>query len=143
MTVAEVEVRRARRFGWTSLACWALLGLALEIAHGFKLAGYLDDTSTRTLLRLGHAHGVLLSLAVLIYSVAGAPLLADRADGGRRTGRFLRAAAVLIPTGFTLGAIHPTEADPSVGIFLVPAGAAALMAGLVLLAAAAWRHKQT
>ncbi|MCZ7687492.1 MAG: hypothetical protein M5U28_55625 [Sandaracinaceae bacterium] len=48
---------RAARFGWTSLALWACAGVALEAAHGFKLAAYLDDELARMLLRLAHAHG--------------------------------------------------------------------------------------
>jgi hypothetical protein len=37
--------RRSRRFGWTALAAWALFGLAIEGAHGFKLGVYLKTTS--------------------------------------------------------------------------------------------------
>ena len=64
------ELRRCRRFGWTSLAAWALFGLALEAAHGFKLAAYLDDNLRHTILRLAHAHGVILALVVLAFAAA-------------------------------------------------------------------------
>ena len=40
---------------------WALSGLAIEGAHGFKLGVYLDDDLRHTLLRLAHAHGVILA----------------------------------------------------------------------------------
>jgi len=119
MSAADDEVRRARRFGWTSLAVWALVGLVLEAAHGFKLGFYLDDGLTRTL--------------------GGAPLLTDRADGGRSVGRLLRAGALLVPLGFALSALRHGETDPSLPIFLVPLGALALVAGLARLAWAAWR----
>ena len=62
------ELRRCWRFGWTSLAAWALFGLALEAAHGFKLAAYLDDNLRHAILRLAHAHGVILALVVLAFA---------------------------------------------------------------------------
>ena len=131
------ETRRCRRFGWTALFIWATLGLALEAAHGFKLAWFLDDTLRRTLLRLAHAHGVVLALVVLAYaSSAGA---AGDQSGVRWTGRLLRAGAVLIPIGFALSAVHPSEGDPGLAIVLVPAGAVALLAGLAGAALRTWR----
>lgn len=133
------EARRSRRFGWTSLAVWATAGVGLETAHGFKLAVYLDDEVARLLLRLAHAHGVGLSLVVLVYSVAGAPLLASTSDGGRRVGAALRVAAVGLPAGFLAGAIGHPEGDPSVGVLLVPLAALALLWALARLAIAAFR----
>src|SRR5262249_48615315 len=61
------EPLRAARFGWTSLLAWAATGLALETAHGLKLAAYLDDALVRLLLTLAHAHGVGLALVVLAH----------------------------------------------------------------------------
>ena len=133
----EGEARRSRRFGWTALLVWASLGLALEAAHGFKLAWFLDDDLRRTLLRLAHAHGVVLALVVLAYaSSAGA---AGDQSGVRWTGRLLRAGAVLIPIGFALSALRPSEGDPGVAIALVPIGALALLAGLAGAALRTWR----
>ena len=132
------ERAASRRFGWTWLLLWAIGGTALEVAHGFKLSGYLDDEVARMLLRLGHAHGVGLSIVVLVHGVAGAPLFADREDGGRAAGTLLRIGAVLIPLGFALGAIAHPESDPGVGIFLVPPGAACLLAALAWTAVRAW-----
>ena len=132
------EVAAARRFGWSALLVWALLGLGLELAHGFKLAPYLDDELTRLLLRLAHAHGVGLALLVLVYSSAGAPLLAHRPHAGRTTGRLLRLAAILLPLGFFLGAIQHPEGDPGLPIALSPIGAACLLAALFQLAHAAF-----
>ena len=136
------EIRRCRRFGWTSLAAWALFGLAIEAAHGFKLGAYLDDNLRHTILRLAHAHGVILALVVLAFPAA---LPSDKADQSvrtaRRTGILLRAGALLIPAGFALGAIAPHEGDPGWPVLLVPVGGALLVAGLIRTAWRAWRFR--
>jgi hypothetical protein len=133
------EQARARRFGWTSLLAWAVLGSALEAAHGFKVDAYLGDELARMLLRLGHAHGVGLSIVVLVYGVSGVPALALRAGQPPLAGKLLRIAAVLMPAGFALSAFGHPEGDPSVAIFAVPLGAIALLAGLTIVARASWR----
>ncbi|MEO0325883.1 MAG: hypothetical protein AAF447_23235 [Myxococcota bacterium] len=130
------EARRtSARFGWSALFVAALSGLALEAAHGFKLAPYLDDALTRLLLTLAHAHLAGLALAVLAHG-AFASL-----DPG--AGPWLRVAAVLMPAGFALGAIAHPEGDPSWPIVLVPLGALALLVGLGRMARAAWRSGPT
>ena len=126
----STEARRCLRFGWTSLALWALFGLALEAAHGFKLAVYLDDALRHTLLRLSHAHGVVLALVVLVYG-RGAPAAS--------VGRLLRAGALVVPAGFALSAIAPHEGDPGWPVALVPIGGALLVIGFGRAAAQAWR----
>ena len=134
------EARRCRRFAWTSLAGWALFGLALEAAHGFKLATYLDDNLRHTILRLAHAHGVVLALVVLAFA-ASLPARADDGDGvpaARRTGLLLRAGALLIPAGFALGGIAPHEGDPGWPVVLVPVGGLLLVGGLVRMAWRSW-----
>ncbi len=164
------EARRCRRFGWTSLAAWALFGLALEAAHGFKLAAYLDDNLRHTILRLAHAHGVILALVVIGYGgtpddclgnpqrvpepsrdgtrraeLAGSPRDGRDSDeksrAARRTGTLLRAAALLIPVGFALGAVASHEGDPGWPVLLVPVGGALLVAGLIRAAWRAWRDR--
>ncbi len=136
----EDETSRARRFGWASLLVWVTAGLGIEGAQGFRVAGYVGDELTRTLLRLAHAHGVGLSLVVLVYSSAGVPLIASRSDGGLRIGRRLRAAAVLIPSGFALSAVGHPEGDPSLAILAVPLGALLLLASLAHLVFASLRR---
>jgi hypothetical protein len=118
---------------------WALFGLAIEAAHGFKLGAYLDDNLRHTILRLGHAHGVILALVVLAFPATLSPGADDRA--ARRTGRLLRAGALLIPAGFALGAIAPHEADPGWPVVLVPIGGALLVGGLIRTAWQAWRFR--
>lgn len=133
------EARRCRRFAWTSLAAWALFGLALEAAHGFKLAAYLDDNLRHTILRLAHAHGVVLALVVLAFAAslpAGAG--ADGVPAARRTGLLLRAGALFIPAGFALGGIAPHEGDPGWPVVLVPVGGLLLVGGLVRMAWRSW-----
>jgi hypothetical protein len=133
------EPRRCRRFAWTSLFGWALFGLALEAAHGFKLSAYLDDSLRRTLLRLAHAHGVVLALVVLGFGENAAALL-ENPLSARRVGRLLRAGALLVPLGFALSAIRSSEGDPSLPILLVPLGALLLLAALGRTALATWRQ---
>jgi hypothetical protein len=93
------------------------------------------------LLRLGHAHGVGLSIVVLVYGVSGVPALTLRAGQPPLAGTLLRAAAVLMPLGFALSAFGHPEGDPSVAIFAVPIGALALLAGLTIVAQSAWRSR--
>jgi hypothetical protein len=137
---ARSESERARTLGFVGLFAWALLGLALETAHGFKWAPYLDDPMIRELLRLAHAHGVLLSLVCLAYASHGAALFARAAHGGKPIRLLLTAAWLLIPSGFALGAWGHSEADPSVAIWLVPFGAVSLLVALGWLAIASIRH---
>ncbi len=139
MTRADEETLRARRFGWISLLVWATAGLLIEGAQGFRIPGYVRDELARTLVRLGHAHGVGLSLVVLLYSSAGVPLLRDRADAGRSVGRRLRAAAVLVPLGFAFSAFRHPEGDPSIAVLAVPIGGVLLVWSLASLAVAAYR----
>jgi len=134
-----LEQQRAQRFGWTSLLTWASLGFALEAAHGFKIAIYLDDDLARMLLRLGHAHGVGLSLVILAYSVAALPAMTSTPGRTPLPGRLLRVGALLVPVGFAASAFGHPEGDPSPLVFLVPIGAAALLIGLALIVRAMWR----
>lgn len=136
-----LEQARAQRFGWTSLLVWAVLGAALEAAHGFKLATYLQDDLTRMLLRLGHAHGVGLSLVVLAYSVTALPAMASAPGRVPLAGRLLRVAAMLVPLGFALSAFGHPEGDPSPAVFLVPIGACALLVALALIVRSLRRAK--
>lgn len=125
------------RLGWSLLALYACTGVALEAAHGWKVSAYLDDALARELLRLAHAHGVGLSLVVILFGVSAAPRLDERLAA--HLVHALTAAAILMPLGFALGAIDHPEGDPSVGIVLVPIGALALLYGLLRTAIALWR----
>ena len=132
--VRATEARGSIRFGWVALLVGAASGVVLETLHGFKVGPYLDDPLARLLLTLAHVHAVGLALVVLVYAVAGAPLVASRWPG-----RLLRVAAVLVPAGFAMGAFAHPEGDPNVAILLVPLGAAALVVGLALMVRAAFQ----
>ena len=128
--------RQSKRFGWTSLLLWALVGVAIEAALGWKLPALLDDELARTLVRLGHAHGVGLSLVAIAHEALATPLFPA---GDRRALRAVQLASLLVPCGFVGSALGHPEGDPGVLIMLVPIGALALVAGLGRTALAAWR----
>jgi len=133
---SALPVRRHLAFGWTSLLAFALLGIALEAMHGFKVGWYLDvgHETRRLLLTLAHAHGVLLSLLNLAFAFA----LREAASPSRAlrlASPCLMAATVLMPAGFLLGGLVPYGGDPGFGILLLPPGAGFLLAAL---AATAW-----
>lgn len=128
--------RRHFRFGWWSLLLFATLGLVLEALHGFKVGAYLSvSNDTRRLMwTLAHAHGTLLSVVHLVFalSVRVFPEIVLRT--ARVVSRCLLSASVLLPGGFFLGGIVVYGGDPSLGILLLPVGAALLLIAVFLLA---------
>lgn len=125
MTQLSNERLCAQRFGFISLSVWTSLGLGLEAAHALKLTAYLDHPLRREVLVWAHAHGIGLALVVLAYAALGVH------PGSPRSGRRLRAGAVLMPLGFALSVFGVSEADPGPAIFLVPVGAVCAIAGLI------------
>ncbi len=125
------------RAGWYGLACFIALGIALEVMLAFEWRGYVDVESQerRLLLRLGHAHGTLLSLLQLAFAFTLSWLDTSAA---RRTARVasvgLGTGLLLVPLGFLLGGALASESDPAPGILLVPLGAVALLVGVVAAA---------
>ena len=138
-TTSEPGVDRDHlRFGWWSLLVFLVVGIALEVMHGFKVGFYLDvDQQTRRFMwTLGHAHGTLLSLVQIAFALSGlgGPTWSD---GARRVAsRCLRAAVVLMPAGFFLGGAFTYGGDPGLGIFLVGPGGVLLLVGVLLTARA-------
>jgi hypothetical protein len=125
--------RRHLRFGWYALAAFSLLGVALELAHAFKVGYYLDvDSEMRRLMwRLGHAHGTLLALVNVAFGCSVPRLGAAGPRHLRRSSASLIVAALLIPLGFLLGGIFANASDPGAFVALVPAGAVLLVFGAV------------
>lgn len=128
-----VRARRLTGIGFAALLCFALLGLILETLHAFKVPMYLnaDQGTRRLLMRLGHAHGGVLSIVQIVYGLTASrypdivsPLV---------TTSFLL-ALVLVPLGFLLGGLGATGADPSILVLLVPPGAFALLLALAITA---------
>ncbi len=115
-----------------------MLGLALELFHGFKVRMYLDvSNETRRLMwTLAHAHGSLLGLVhvVLGLSLHSIPELGTRTLGILSSS--LIGASILLPGGFFLGGITVYSGDPGLGILVVPVGAALLMITVFLIARA-------
>ena len=130
--------RACLRFGWTALAAFMLLGLGLEALHLIKAPLYLEAHLRRDLWTLGHAHGVLLGLANVVFALASHHAIPDPA---RRVApaRALRAAGLLLPLGFLLGGIGNAEGDPSLFILLAPAGALCAIYAAARTARAAYR----
>jgi hypothetical protein len=121
--------------GWCGLLLFLALGAALDALHGFKAGFYLDPDNKlrREMWTLAHAHGTLLAL-VNVGFAAGVTRLGRWTPGGLRVASFfLLDAAVLIPLGFFLGGISPSESDPWIGVLLVPIGALLLAAGVGLV----------
>lgn len=117
------------RFGWSGLLVFAALGVALEALHAWKVGAYLgvDNETRRLMWTLAHAHGVGLSLLQIAYA---ASLRLMAAVPSLLTSRLLHTATVLVPLGFFLGGVNTYEADPGLGILLVPVGALALLIAL-------------
>lgn len=142
--LAELRGRIARRHhlvGWWALLAFLTLGIALETLHGFKADLYLDPANRvrRLMWTLAHAHGTLLALVNIAFA-AGLPAFGSWGERGLKLASFfLLDALVLLPVGFFLGGIEPSEGDPASGVLLVPVGAALLLAAVALIAWAASR----
>lgn len=137
MSTGAETTARARfhfRFGWWTLLFFACLGLGLEALHGFKVGYYLDvaNETRRLMWRLGHAHGVLLSL---VHVAFGATLhaLAPTRRLVLVSSRALVGASLLLPAGFVLAGFGPHGGDPGPAIALVPLGATCLLVAVALL----------
>ena len=124
---------RNLRVGWWAIALFVALGIALEALHATKASYYLDEgNETRRLLwRLAHAHGTLLGLLNVVY---GLSVRSDVVSSTPFASRCLLAALALLPLGFFLGGIGAKGGDPGLGAALVPAGALALILGVVQVA---------
>lgn len=118
-----------QQFGWWSLLAFLFLGIILETMHALRVGWLLDvgNDSRRLMWRLAHAHGTLLALVNVVFSLTmermtAPPLAASRC---------LLAGSILLPLGFFAGGLFIYDGDPGMGVFLVPPGA-------VLLAVAVW-----
>jgi len=127
------RMQRHLRMGWCLLSVFLVLGMTLEALHAFKLGWYLDLTNEtrRLLLRLAHAHGVLLGLLNVAFalSLPHRTPLGDRAETW--ISRCVLFGSALLPAGFLLGGIVVRGGDPNPAVLLAPLGAALLFAGVV------------
>jgi hypothetical protein len=132
--------RRHNLVGWILLLLFLSLGAFLEFLHGFKIGFYLDpEHRVRQLMwRLAHAHGTLLGLIQIGFAVGLTQFGRWTAGRLKLASFFLLDAAVLIPLGFFLGGLFPSEVDPWWGVLLVPPGALLLFIAVALIIVSAW-----
>lgn len=131
--------KRHLRIGWTAIAVFVALGLALEAFHLFKAPFYLEARLRRDLWTLGHAHGTLLGLLNLAFALTASRCLPE--PGRRRLpSRLLLLGTISVPLGFLLGGLGNAEGDPSLAILLVPIGAAAVFVAAAAVARGACRR---
>ena len=128
--------QRHFRWGWWCLLLFVGLGVVLETLHAFKVGSYLNvgNETRRLMWTLAHAHGTLLALVHMAFGATVA--LSARPQSQRRfwASRCLTYSALLIPLGFFLGGLDVHGGDPSLGILLVPIGAALLLVAIALTA---------
>ena len=139
-SLPELRRRLARRHhqvGWWGLLVFLSLGIALETLHGFKIGLYLDPPHQlrRLLWTLAHAHGALFALVHIAFA-AGLERFGVWSEARLKLASFfLIDALLLMPAGFFLGGVAPSEVDPWwPGIMLVPFGAGFLLAAVALIA---------
>ena len=128
-------IHRHLAFGWTMVASFIVLGLALELLHGFKIQWYLAmaNEARRLLWTLAHAHGVLLGLLNVVYALS---LRGFGVRGGRQglISGLLIAGSLCLPLGFLLGGIVVHGGDPNLFIVLSPLGGVLLVTALPMIA---------
>ncbi|MCS6883818.1 MAG: hypothetical protein RMM17_06120 [Acidobacteriota bacterium] len=125
-----------KRYGWSALLFFMLMGLALEGLLGFKSEEFLLDPLRRELWSLAHFHGALLALVNLVYAQRADDLPVNQR---RIASGLLVTGSILMPLGFFLGGLSHPEGDPGIGIFLVPIGALMLVYAIGSQAIAAWK----
>ncbi|MFF5205521.1 hypothetical protein [Streptosporangium sp. NPDC000396] len=107
-------------------------GLSL-LAHIMRnIPGYLDNPVRRGLWRAGHAHAGVLVLFALVSM-----LYIDQtglSEGMKSLTRILIVAApILMPLGFFLSVVRPSDTKPNKLIWLVALGGVSLGAGTLSL----------
>ena len=129
-------MRRHQRFGWWSLLGFLVLGIVIELLHEFNRGSYLDasNETRRMMWRLAHAHGVLLALVHVAFSLTIRVLPHTATRLPRFASPTLMAATLLLRGGFFFGGAWFHEGDPGRGIFLVPVGALLLLIAVFLTA---------
>ena len=114
-------------------AAFLAMGLWLEAMIGLRAAGWVDDPLRREFLRLGHAHGGVLSL--LNVALAWAMVRLRTPDAwARRIRPAALLGAALVGLGFVGGALWHGPTDPGPLVLVVPAGAMMLLASTAAVA---------
>lgn len=118
------------RLSLASLAVFLATGLWLEAMIGLRAAGWVDDPLRREMLRLGHAHGAILSVVNLALAW-GMHRLATPDAWARRVRVAAWLGAVCVGVGFFGGGLWHGPSDPGPLVLIVPAGALMLLASCV------------
>ncbi|MFC4587142.1 hypothetical protein [Sphaerisporangium corydalis] len=107
-------------------------GASLLTFIGRRTPGYLDNPVRRGLWRAGHAHaGVLVLLALVAMLYVDQAHLSDGLKGLVRG--LVTAAPILMPLGFFLSVVRPSDTRPSRLIWLTGIGGVCLAAGTLIL----------
>lgn len=115
------------------LAVFLATGLWLEAMYGLRARGWIDDELRREFLRLGHAHGGLLSLLNVALNLAMVRLATPEGWASKiRTAALF--GALLVGLGFLAGGLWHGPTDPGPAVLAVPAGALMILSGLVATA---------
>jgi hypothetical protein len=110
----------------------AIGGFSLLAHIGRRLPGYLDNPVRRGLWRAGHAHaGVLVIFALVALLYVDQTDLSDGVKGLVRT--LMVAAPILMPLGFFLSVVRPSDTKPNKLIWLTALGGLCLAAGTFTL----------
>jgi hypothetical protein len=126
-----------RAIGMINLLIWFVGGIVLESFHGLKAAFYLEDALRRQMWTLAHAHGTILSVICLVLAQF-VPTTRVAGQAARRIDRWFAVGACLMPLGFWLGGVVHSEADPGLGILLVPLGGVCAGSAIVMLVVKGW-----
>lgn len=124
--------------GWWCLAVFMSLGIVLECLHALEVMQYLTNETRQMMWRLAHAHGTLLGLLNIAFAVS-----VDRFElqAQKIESRLLIVGTVLLPGGFFAGGVTTYASDPGPGVWIVPLGAFAALAAVVITAIRASRQK--
>lgn len=125
-----MDEARHLRLSLASLAVFLATGLWLEAMIGLRAAGWVDDPLRREMLRLGHAHGAILSTVNLVIAWAMHRLATPDA-WARRVRMAAWLGAVCVGVGFFGGGLWHGPSDPGPLVLIVPAGALMLLASCV------------
>ncbi|MBK7993383.1 MAG: hypothetical protein IPK14_08125 [Blastocatellia bacterium] len=128
--------KRHKRYGWTALFLFLSFGSLLEGLLGFKSIGLVMDPLRRELWSLAHFHGAMLAIINLVYSHWTENISSSQQNIASWSLIF---GSILLPLGFFLGGIAHLEADPSLGIFLVPIGTLMLLYTIFLQVINSWK----
>lgn len=121
------------RLSLAMLAAFLAAGLALEATLGLRAEGFMADPLRREFLRLGHAHGAILSLVNVALAWAMHRLATPDPWAPR-----IRIAALVgacgVGLGFCGGGLWHGPTDPGPLVLLAPAGALLLLPALLAVA---------